>query len=977
MCVYMLLLIYMMTMLDFTAGRLVKITNFDTLFGPGSNDTMNRSDRNQVPLAGGFSVNDTLNDGRAGCPENYVSLNDRCWIAGTKYYLEVKNKFMEYHDASDSMRAINAHYITITAWTGENSVSGNVPVSDIPLTVSMRPNTGQPRPKALTLLFPNGKKQRLSFKDSFTVITNMYGRAVFSIEEDGNLALPIMMITAPFSNATVSFQPNLHALHQLSSISSNDLRNLTNDESMDENALKSAAYAIRQLVAPMMNLKVEHADSADNQVTLHKRGRFDSEDAEFDRIPYSVSSSTIQTLVENNGPSARLNPSFDDIGSFGIVTPEIYQHIIDISSTSGVNMYRRTYFSDKLNELKVAINSTEDYFKATFVDVPKAVLSKFENKTEYMDNLKSASSNAVKEAITASRDVIKLLPFGNIVVENLGMNDLVKNISESDVIIVTPFDAGVELFVMGPKQAFKTLIQSFRQIGGIIVAILKRVGITLAAVFNQIKASFNWGDILRNHRILSAHFMKMVPFMKAEITNRNGDFSNDIADKVNILGNFTNEATQLFVNGSIQSLPNLISNANRDIYRNLTNNPALQVADGPDDIKTTFLTDHLASNVDSMHVDVTDEDQKSILDVPVETLKNLGSLGDESLQSFKMAYDKLKQELSKDDWNFGTIYNLIRDLMRFAVTVAIDKTVRALLIVFDFVVTLFDRVLRSSIKIPYISSLYENVITNHQSRLSLYDLFALVAAVPLTVAFKAIHQGRNLFTQDEADVLLATENPEYYVDNLVSLGLQVPGRSANQLRTMYRMTVSYILGTGYAAGQQISAIFGSKVTTPFGLYFLRAPFEFVSILCNFPWSWYTLTQTQVGVNIRFLSWIFQFSPLFIGWPAETAYAGFNVLPLLGSLLVAIPNIYIVLQVWAQDLKLVGGADSVYSPGSTSLDITMKAIGRLIRYTGMIMITAHPFPGAVGRLFRQTVFVSALFQTLRLYIDIPDGSIYSV
>jgi hypothetical protein len=295
--------------------------------------------------------------------------------------------------------------------------------------------------------------------------------------------------------------------------------------------------------------------------------------------------------------------------------------------------------------------------------------------------------------------------------------------------------------------------------------------------------------------------------------------------------------------------------------------------------------------------------------------------------------------------------------------------------------------MRTRLKLPFITDFYEKKICRGTCELTFYNFFALSSAIPLTITFKSFYNNTNLFTKDESAVLLTTMNPGDYIDNLVQFAMQDPGRNATLLRDMYRTTVSYLIGSGYASGQFFSGLVGMIFFEEVILYFFRAPFELLSYFTNYPWSWYSNTVTRVGLNIRFLSWYLQFTALLFGWPAKWLYTtGLDWVNWLAVLINVVPNTFLIIKVWLQDLELINdqlGPSYGVQGGATTLDVTLRCISRLLimlprLFLALKLSVYQPLAwGSFGLMMRSIIMMGATLNYARLLIDIPNWGIYTV
>ncbi len=521
-----------------------------------------------------------------------------------------------------------------------------------------------------------------------------------------------------------------------------------------------------------------------------------------------------------------------------------------------MKLFKRSYVGDLTRKFKTAIQHGKEWSDVTFVHVTKSLfnLSALRNSSRtYLKEVHESVSDASKMSILLAHDIISMMPFGDMANSRLGIDELAQNVTMSDAVLVTPFTYGLDVLILGPKEATRMLVTSIKHISAILVGILKKVGLLVKDIFQYVKSLFNWDDVLMNHRILSVHYGKMLNFVKTYVTGGQNNFTQDLRSTLERIGDVTEQATSLFVQGNLTSLADLIAVANKEIYRNMTEAPKLS-STVPQDVQSSFMTDRMASNIKDVQVQISDQDQESALELTKQTLQSVTGLAQDAGSAIWNEMKLLAAELSKQNWNMQAILPILVKLFRFSVQLVVEKVVQGVLTVIDFLLTLINRILSAEVKIPFLSSFYETVITRGQgSKLTFYDLFSLNAVLPVTIWFKAFNHGQNLFTEQESMVLLATENPEYYIDNLVLFAMQVPNRNATKLRSMYRQSVSYLIGSGYAAGQMMAGLVGFTplgMTSVLGLYILRAPFEVLSIMCNYPWSWYTETVTKVGMNIR-------------------------------------------------------------------------------------------------------------------------------
>lgn len=931
------------------------------------------------PKTGGFTAE------KGKCPEGFYIKNNYCWVTGTDYRITLKNNFMEYYDASDDFREVDAHYSVIFSKAGK-SVAPYMPVK-----------LYHTRQAPITIFLADGRKLILRNNDQLELKTNAHGKLIVAVLNEQELRIPALKVWAPFMdlNGDVpAFKVTTHALHKLVHLEGSQLRQGYGEhgpllKGVDQKTADSTAEAISNLFKP-----IYYGQTKGKSQRLTKRGFFETmftrkqnrkkrkpfiQDKGIVRPMYVHRDNDLEDLLEwDHHEKKHLELRFGHDSSQVDCIHHSEESIALRSNELAVKyngLMKRSYFSDLGQKIKQAAISVKNLTKAAVVDVPKAlfnVTAMKEGKQVYVDQLNGAVSNATKLGVQTTRDVIATLPLGDIVNDKMGINDLVARINSSDTIIITPLTYGIELVLLGPQTANKHLIESLEGIWAVIKGLLSKIGVTIAAMFQFIKSLFNWDDILLNHSVLNSHYRKMIPYIKAAISGSHGNLTNSFVDVVNRLDNFTGEAVDAVTSGQFAALPDLISKANKEIYTNATLTPELEELTNFDDIQADFISDHIASS--SMSINIAKQDQANILVLLKDVFKEIATVGEESFTELKDQWNDLIKELSQSAWSLNNVFSIIWRMMRFLVKFILVKLLQAILLVFDLYITFLDKILRARPEIPLISGLYRRITKG--SDLSLYGIFALTCATPVTIAFKMFNGAKNMFTKQEASVLIATTVPEYYVENLVAFAMQVPGQSPSKLRNMYRRTVSYILGSGYATGQLLSTAVGAFVNQEMLSYILRAPLELLAITCNYPWSWYTETKTTIGVNVRFLTWALQFVPFFTRWPTlGTVSQRVPWLTMLIALCVVVPNIYMVIRVWMEDIKLLrSGAPN---DGSTTYDVTLKGIARLVSWIPRLLLAVHDQPDQFFATLRLMIFGGAVLQNVRLYTDIPMNAIYSV
>lgn len=239
-----------------------------------------------------------------------------------------------------------------------------------------------------------------------------------------------------------------------------------------------------------------------------------------------------------------------------------------------------------------------------------------------------------------------------------------------------------------------------------------------------------------------------------------------------------------------------------------------------------------------------------------------------------------------------------------------------------------------------------------------------------------------MFTQQEVDVLLATELPDYYVNNLVTFAMQIPNRNATRLRNMYRKSVSYILGAGYASGTLISALINSVTSLNKALFVLKFPSDYWSFFCNYPWSWYTDRPMNTVLNVRVTSWLTQFLSFLTGWgnflPGSGTANG-DTTSLIGAVFDTIPRMVAQIFIYRSDLNIIHVTQGKQVIENYSIvDVTMKFVARMVDQVAVFTSSLPGVNGKVIGLFSLTdvTILTSASHFVRMSTDIFSGGIFS-
>ncbi|KAK1980408.1 hypothetical protein LZ30DRAFT_689963 [Colletotrichum cereale] len=270
-------------------------------------------------------------------------------------------------------------------------------------------------------------------------------------------------------------------------------------------------------------------------------------------------------------------------------------------------------------------------------------------------------------------------------------------------------------------------------------AIAKNLGITFESLRSFLGFMFNWGDIVRTHKVFKNILTKYVLHTASRITGFR-DFTSSVLDSLE--GQLDAWAGIMPESESGKSLGSMADKSS-------TENPALA------DPQTHYLQDKLKAGISSAEATTLlqdtsdDDDEQSDWRKVLGDLQTLAALETETL---KKTIDKIKTEIidkldSDADVAVGEL----------VLSTAKNIAVATLDIVKDLTTAVLNA-LDEHIKIPVISRLYRDI--SGGSELSIMDLSCLVAAVPATLLLKAV-TGRIPFPEGDYTTTQLVEAPDF------------------------------------------------------------------------------------------------------------------------------------------------------------------------------------------------------------------------
>ena len=452
-------------------------------------------------------------------------------VEGSRPYIQVQNKFTENYDAASKMRSLDAYSVAITAWTGVSHQHSNLAFSNLTIPIS-HDGPGNQR-----LLLDSGIVT-LAPKTRFPLTTNVNGKILFGVLLDGQLHKPLFRAHPPFADKdkSVVFPVDSHAIHELTRVSGSSLKDGgLLDDSVSEKSANAAAIAIQNLLLPALHGDFHDQDASGQSSRLQKRSleyqsKF-SEEAPYNpesnivttRLSRKPDSVFLRTLALDHMPNAHWEVRFDEEATF---IPHSRESLFRLQKRHFVRrLYRRGGPFEKWgSKLKEFGGSALNLTKSVFVELPRAIFNRTAYKSgpdEVGKHVGDAVFNLTRNSVDLAHDAVNLLPYGEKINDKIGLTALTERVANSRSIMVSHTPNGMQVTTVDSQnRVYQHIITSVQHVFAAIQGIFQKIKIGFQKLVAFLKSCFEWNGILMNHRILSAHLMKMMPFIKDEVTSR-------------------------------------------------------------------------------------------------------------------------------------------------------------------------------------------------------------------------------------------------------------------------------------------------------------------------------------------------------------------------------------------------------------------------------------------------------------------------
>lgn len=455
----------------------------------------------------------------------------------------------------------------------------------------------------------------------------------------------------------------------------------------------------------------------------------------------------------------------------------------------------------------------------------------------------------------------------------------------------------LKTFAYVGNQIWSSVVESAQDAHEMVSGMLRKLGIAIKRLYRTLVSLYNWNDVISTANFVEMHLLRMPGFLErnylrstdgvkswvhskltitpsklgssgvSALVNATGKLSN-LDDRV-----FTENATMLDLkavrDGLINSDPaahrhkskfskrsldashtvNLVHESSGKVIKSVVVSP---------DMQASFLRDRVAAdfvnNPETVHALLVEEqDQKAWKDIFASIGQNLDQLKEQwNNETVNREVQALKDEFKEGMMHMrvGSIMRAGRRLLSLQSGVLFESMLVIIRTTIHGFISVCDKIMRTHVKLPWITRFYEKVLVRGNSQLTLYGLVSLLASLELDFLWKMFRlDDKPILSREEISLLVGTSNPSNYIRAYKSsalmreMALESPEISPTRFM---RERLSYIMGSVQALGRTLSSLLmlpnfflqGIQLTKFTTMRIpLQLPFEFVGIMSNFAFAW--------------------------------------------------------------------------------------------------------------------------------------------
>ena len=301
----------------------------------------------------------------------------------------------------------------------------------------------------------------------------------------------------------------------------------------------------------------------------------------------------------------------------------------------------------------------------------------------------------------------------------------------------------------GVRKVFDFVVATVEDAIDFVVGFFKQLGVALAKLIDFLKALFDWDDILVTHRVLS-HFI-----------DESFKYAEACAGDLKASADAGLEAAKAAIQTRFEEMKARLGHRTpNQMQKGATLQP-------PGAIRSAYLQQRVTEDPHSADLTAGDTSEPAVT-AALQAAYNQQA----RLQTITQDTHGLLEEFFRDP--HAAMNKALVGLLD-AVEKGLVASIDVLKAVFDAMMDLFvaglhtiHGMLTTEIQIPFITWLYEEVITGDGSKLTAVDLLALLGALPCTVIYKLERHGKAPFSSRWADDFQQTSYSDWGVMKLPS-----------------------------------------------------------------------------------------------------------------------------------------------------------------------------------------------------------------
>lgn len=678
-------------------------------------------------------------------------------------YLTAQCKLMQDYNVPSQNRSVTTYHTVLSLWDGNGNRMPNANIylkADSNCAVYVPQSTGYDSKSISTTL------------RQFT--TNSSGEFTFSYAAGDDLTTPMFAVQTDFmaSDEWLLIFPDRHAHHSLATLTgdqllhSNPNANLTQkltQNSVNINVANSLASAVNNVMASALEHDVQGGypliwlldEPAENVFKPTPRLYQDPITARKAYVPqsnvasmhYVNSNSALERIVSGDAMPVK-NWQFEN-NAFSTISQAQTQ--AQVKSSKQAPIYLNT--AAAVNQAMIDSGKTSFTREEVASFVRQYTMSAKTLELYSLSDLWDDIKNAAKVVVNVVEHVIE-------------------DVSQALQVVSVWID-DVKNYVL------QTVDDAISMIGGLF----GKFQVVAQDIVDFIRAVFDWDDILATQRVIKQYLTGCVPNIKNQVNTMKSHLLSGLNTIQSTVDQYLDRAIAALSDESFGDGQSRIASGDpQDIQGSyIQRNTTTYMTQGSPSVSVSLMSTSNQASIESIFQTLISDVQNDI-----EGLKSLiaDTPSFTTLFSDPQAFFKagVKDVISA----LKLLWDVTIDLFKAGVAGVFDA--------FSAILTSLDTLMKTHIVIPFVTDLYEHVINPGQS-LTGYDLMALLAAAPLTVAYKLVHGGQapvasNAKAVNSFMALPAESYPSYFASAKKSTSQSNSARTAKLISA----------GLGYLSG---------------------------------------------------------------------------------------------------------------------------------------------------------------------------------